>query len=228
MKNRYSVLAVWAILLVVVLLIAFAVPFARTSVFYIALGFEIAAFLVALFAVHVAFEKGKDTRSRFYGFPIARIGTVYLVVETALSLILMALSGICSVWAAVVVQAILLAAAAIGMISVDALRSEAVRQDEKLKADVLRMRALQSRALTLPARVANAETKRALNALSDALKYSDPVSSEATAEAEETLAGLLDEIEKALIDNDEAAAGVLCSQASAALTELNRICRLNK
>ena len=62
MKNRRSVLAVGAILLAVVLLIAFAVPFARTGVFYIALGFEIAAFLVALFAAHVAFEKGEDTR----------------------------------------------------------------------------------------------------------------------------------------------------------------------
>ena len=228
MKNRRSVLAVGAILLAVVLLIAFAVPFARTGVFYIALGFEIAAFLVALFAAHVAFEKGEDTRSRFYGFPIARIGAIYLIAETALSLILMALSRICPAWVAAVAQAILLAAAAIGMISADALRSEAVRQDVKLKADVSRMRALQSRALTLPGRAANAETKRTLNALSDAMKYSDPVSSEATAEAEETLAGLLDEIEKSLVDGDESAAGALCAQASAALTERNRICRLNK
>ena len=90
------------------------------------------------------------------------------------------------------------------------------------------MRALQSRALTLPGRAASAETKRALNALSDAMKYSDPVSSEATAEAEETLASLLDEIEKSLVDGDEAAAGTLCAQAGAALTERNRICRLNK
>ena len=227
MKNRRSVLAVGAILLAVVLLIAFAVPFARTGVFYIALGFEIAAFLVALFAARVAFEKGEDTRSRFYGFPIARIGAVYLIAETALSLILMALSRICPAWAAAVAQAILLAAA-VGMISADALRSEAVRQDVKLKTDVSRMRALQSRALTLPGRAANAETKRALNALSDAMKYSDPVSSEATAEAEETLASLLDEIEKSLVDGDEAAAGALCTQAGAALTERNRICRLNK
>lgn len=227
MKNRRSVLAVGAILLAVVLLIAFAVPFARTGVFYIALGFEIAAFLVALFAAHVAFEKGEDTRSRFYGFPIARIGAVYLIAETALSLILMALSRICPAWAAVA-QAILLAAAAVGMISADALRSEAVRQDVKLKTDVSRMRTLQSRALTLPGRAANAETKRALNALSDAMKYSDPVSSEATAEAEETLASLLDEIEKSLVGGDEAAAGALCAQAGAALTERNRICRLNK
>ena len=102
MKNRRSVLAVGAILLAVVLLIAFAVPFARTGVFYIALGFEIAAFLVALFAAHVAFEKGEDTRSRFYGFPIARIGAVYLIAETALSLILMALSKICPAWAAAI------------------------------------------------------------------------------------------------------------------------------
>lgn len=227
MKNRRSVLAVGAILLAVVLLIAFAVPFARTGVFYIALGFEIAAFLVALFAAHVAFEKGEDTRSRFYGFPIARIGAVYLIAETVLSLILMALSRICPAWAAAVAQAILLAAA-VGMISADALRSEAVRQDVKLKTDVSRMRALQSRALTLPGRAANAETKRALNALSDAMKYSDPVSSEATAEAEETLASLLDEIEKSLVDGDEAAAGALCTQVGAALTERNRICRLNK
>ena len=55
------------------------------------------------------------------------------------------------------------------------------------------------------------------------MKYSDPVSSEATAEAEETLAGLLDEIEKSLVDGDEAAAGALCAQAGAALTERNRI-----
>ena len=229
MKNRRSVLAVGAILLAVVLLIAFAVPFARTGVFYIALGFEIAAFLVALFAAHVAFEKGEDTRSRFYGFPIARIGAVYLIAETALSLILMALSRICPAWAAAVVQAILLAAAAVGIdLGRRAAERGGVGRTSKPKTDVSRMRALQSRALTLPGRAANAETKRALNALSDAMKYSDPVGSEATAGAEETLASLLDEIEKSLVDGDEAAAGALCAQAGAALTERNRICRLNE
>ena len=44
----------------------------------------------------------------------------------------------------------------------------------------------------------------------------------------EDFAGALDEIEKSLVDGDEAAAGALCTQAGAALTERNRICRLNK
>ena len=64
MKNRRSVLAVGAILLAVVLLIAFAVPFARTGVFYIALGFEIAAFLVALFAARPGSVSARDCSAR--------------------------------------------------------------------------------------------------------------------------------------------------------------------
>lgn len=227
-KGKFQAILILAIVLAAYLLLAFVIPFARTAVFWLALVFTLAAFGVQLYVLKLSFTKGRDARSKFYGFPIARIGVVYLIVQIVLSFLFMAIAKICTVWIAVIVFVLLLAGAAVGVIAADAMRDEVERQDAQLKTDVATMRALQSRAAALVSRCENAELKADAQKLSDAFRYSDPVTNDATKDAEHELFTCMDELERAVLENDTESAQVLIKRAAAQLAERNRLCKLNK
>lgn len=94
--------------------------------------------------LYIAFARKTDAKSRFYGFPIAKIGAIYGIAQLVVGLVFMALSAWIPTWMAVLVSAILLGAAVIGLVSADAVTDEIDVQDEKLKKNVTFMRDLRS------------------------------------------------------------------------------------
>ena len=72
MKQKYSVLAVEIIALVLFSLIVFIAPIPKTGVFWLSYVFALIALISQLAFVYVAFGSGTSARSRFYGFPIFR------------------------------------------------------------------------------------------------------------------------------------------------------------
>ena len=227
-KNMIRTLTVAAIVLVLFCVLAFAIPFVHGAVFWLAFIFTIIAILAQLYIAKKAFANGEGARSKFYGFPIARVGFIYLVVQVVVGLACMALGFIVPAWLAAVLFVLILAAAAIGFIAVDAIRDEVERQDEVLKKNVTNMRALQSKAAAIAAQCEDASLKGTLTALSDKLRFSDPVSSTATEDAETGLAALMEELQAAVLDSDSEAAVALAKRLEAALAERNRLCKLGK
>lgn len=102
-KGKFQTILILAIVLAAYLLLAFVIPFTKTAVFWLALVFTLAAFGLQLYVLKLSFTKGKDARSKFYGFPIARIGVMYLIVQIALSFLFMAIAKFCAAWIAVIV-----------------------------------------------------------------------------------------------------------------------------
>ncbi|MBR3555004.1 MAG: hypothetical protein IKN89_03760 [Oscillospiraceae bacterium] len=227
-KNMMRTLAVAAIVLVLFCVLAFAIPFVHGAVFWLAFIFTIIAILAQLYIAKKAFANGEGARSKFYGFPIARVGFIYLVVQVLAGLVCMALGLVLPVWVAVVLFILILALAAIGFITVDAIRDEVERQDAVLKTNVTSMRTLQSKAAAIAAQCEDASLKSTLNAMSDKFRFSDPVSSAATEEAETGLAALMEELQTAVLDSDSEAASALAKRLEAALAERNRLCKLGK
>lgn len=109
------------VLLALYLLLAFLIPFVKTAVFWFSFVFTLIAFGVAAYALYMAFLKKPDARSRFYGFPIARIGVLYCGIQLAVGLLFMALGKWIPAWLAVLVYAAMLGAAVIGLVSADAV-----------------------------------------------------------------------------------------------------------
>ncbi len=226
-KNMTRICIVLAIVLAVFCVVAFALPFVKNGVFWVALVMGMFAIAMQLYVMKTAFVKGKGARSKFYGWPIARVGVAYMVIQLVLSLLFMGLAKWVPLWVVIVVCVVLLGATAIGFIATDATRDEIERQDVKLKKDVTAMRALQSQARTMAGHL-DGEAGKALEDLSDKLRFSDPVSSDAVAEIEEKLAKCLDTLQQAVVDGDRDAVLTLCRKASLTLAERNRLCKLNK
>lgn len=222
-KNNLRAAIVAAVMLVIYHLVAFLIPFERTEIFWISYGFTLAAFAVSFISIYISFVNAPDSRSKFYGFPIARIGAIYGIAQLIVSLVVMALGYWIPSWIALLVYAIGLGAAVIGLVSVDAVVDEIHKQDAQLKKDVSMMRGLQSKVSQMAAQSDDA----AIKALAEEFRYSDPVSSEQIAEAEADLAAVVDELQAAVVDGD-ASVALLCKKASALLAERNRLCKLNK
>lgn len=227
-KVRIQGLIILAILFVVYTVIAFALPFPKNGVFLLAYLFSVVAFGIQIYVFRISFQRGSDVKSKFYGFPIAKIGVLYLLVQIVVSLIMMALSILVPIWLALILQAIILAAAGVGVIAADVMRNEIHRQDTVLRKDVSSMRGMQSKIRMLAGQCADTEISEDVSRLSEALRYSDPVSSQALAEIEKELESLIDELQKAAMEQDFPAAHELCRKALLTLEERNRLCKLNK
>ena len=227
-RNTARGLALLAILLAVFCVIAFAVPFARTAVFWLGFGFGVFAILLQLYIFKSAAAANGDARSRFYGFPVARIGVIYLAGQLIVSLVEMALAGALPAWVPLVINILLAALALAGCITVETMRDEIARQDVKLRKDVSRMRELQSLSASLVGMCSDEALKATVQKLADEFRYSDPVSSERTQALEEDMRARLNDIQQALVDGDAASARALCGKLTGVLAERNRICAVNK
>lgn len=227
-KNLVRTYGVLAIAFVVFTVVVLALPFVKNAVFWVSYLFVLLAIGVQGYAIHAAFSKDEPVTSKLYGFPVARIGFGYLVGQTIASLIFMALAAILPLWVAIVVSVVALGAAGVGLITTDAMREEILRQDAVLKKDVSAMRAMQSKGRLLVGQCEDAAMKQQLNRLAEALQYSDPVTVEATAAMEHELAELMEELQKAVVEQEFSAAAVLCQKSMDMLAERNRLCKLNK
>ena len=228
MKNSTRSLIIIAIALVVFSVVAFAIPFAHTTAFWVAYGFGALAILFQLYIFKVSFATGGDAKSRFYGFPIARLGVYYLVVQLIVSVIEMALARVIPTGVTVAINVLLLALAVVGCITVDAMRDEIIRQDDALKKNVGNMRELQSISAALVGQCGDEALKPMLQKLADEFRYSDPVSSEKTQELEEDMKVQLGDIQQALVEGDSDGAKKLCGKLMGSLAERNRICSVSK
>jgi len=219
------------VIFVVFTVISFVLPFERNSVFWLAYLFGILSIGVQAYIMPHAFQQGSSVKSKFYGFPIARVGAIYIAVQLIVSLSCMALAESPSEWVRrieIILSALLFGAAAIGVLATDAIREEVERQDVKLKKDVTRMRTLQSKAASLRDQCDDATAKEALAKLADAFRFSDPVSSDATVAIEDDLASYLDEMQNALTEGDYENVSALCVRVTPRLAERNQLCKSSK
>ena len=229
MKQKSArAIAVMAIIFAAYQVLAFAIPFPRNNVFWTSWIFTDIALLCQIYVFRSAFNGTETVKSKFYGFPIAQIGVIYAAAQLILGFVFMALGKVIPMWIALIVYVIMFVVAAVGTISSEAMRDEIVRQDVKLKVDVACIRRLQSVTASLTAQVRDPEAAAAVKKLAEDVRYSDPVSSAATAESEHELSVCIDELQQAVIDGDSSAIAKLCTQAEVLLAERNRICKLSK
>lgn len=227
-KNVIRGWIVLGVLLVVYNVLVFALPFPMNSVFWLSWFFTILALGAQAYVIRVAFLKGDDVKSKFYGFPIARIGVAYLVVQFLLSLVFMALGRVVPFWLPLVLYIILLGAGVVGFVAADAVRDEIVRQDVRQEQKIYRMREFQSMGKTILSFNQMPQMTQMLEKLSDNLRFSDPTSNEALAGIENELGNCLEQLQQAVTEQDASKAEELCRKAERILLQRNQLCKQSK
>jgi hypothetical protein len=105
--------------------LAFAIPFERNGGFWVAYIAEMVA-IVLQYPILNSSIGGSTAKSQFYGIPIACMGVIYLIGQTILSIVLFCAGFIPAfpVWISIVLCAVVLAFALIGVIGADISREK--------------------------------------------------------------------------------------------------------
>ena len=227
-KNLVRELVLVALALAVFLVLAFVIPFEHTKLYWMAFAFSLFAVLMQTVTIGLAFHKGETYKSKFYGFPIARLGVIYLLVQMLLGFLGMALGDRVPLWCGALCYVLLFAAFVVGLVGADAAREVVESQDEKVKTAQGGMLLLQSKAAAIAGACDDAETKTCLAKLAEDFRYSDPMSCDATSAQELQLSVLLDELQTAVAAGDFAAARKTILQTQTALQSRNELCKRSK
>lgn len=229
-KNTARMLIVAAIAFVIYNVIVFMVPIFDTysEVFWPSYIFTVIAFVVVGASVYLGVVARPDAKSKFYSFPIAKIGLIYFVIQLIAGLVIMLLGDIIPSWLALLLFLVGLGAALIGLIGVDAVVDNIQQMDRKQQADTSRMRALQSRVSQMAAQCAGNDAAAEVRNLAEEFRFSDPVSSESLFAVENDLFANVNMLQQAVVDGDAAQIRQLCAKTAAVLGERNRLCKLNK
>lgn len=220
-KNKGMAYAVLAIAFVLFNVIAFAVPTAKTSTFWVAYVFAAVAFALQIAIWKFAF-KGADTlKSKFLGIPLISVGITYLIIQIIAFAIFMAFP-IAPTWIAIIVCALMLGISAICLIGTETGREEINRVEEKVDKKVFYIKSLQVDIEMLASAEVDSDTKAALTKLAEKIRFSDPMSNDALADLEAEITAKVKELKTA--ENKTAIISVLDSL----LLERNRKCRMLK
>lgn len=115
-----------------------------------------------------------------------------------------------------------------GSFAIDSARTEAVRQDRQLREELAKMKELQVQADRLISQCGEGQIREMLGKLAEEIRYSNPVSGEASEEIEEEISVLLTEIETVALDEDVDNVAELCDRMTGLLRERDRICKNGK
>ena len=178
MKNNNSMgYAILGILFILISVIAFAVPAAKTTAFWISYAFTVVAFAAQSIIWKAALGRSESLKSKFLGLPVVHISIVYLVVQVVALIVFLFISTL-PIWSAVVVCAVIAGASAVCMIASDVGRSEIERVSAKVQEKVFYIRELQTDVELLADAETDSATRSALMQLAEKIRYSDPMSDE--------------------------------------------------
>ncbi len=225
---RKKVALVSAAALMVFTLIAFAVPFSRTEAFWAAFVFGLVAISVQPLVFSKAFEAGASAKSRIYGFPIARIGAIYFVLQLILSTIEMAFAGQAPAWLYLVANTVILALALVGCIATQTARDEVERQGIAVASSTDLVRSFRASAQVLVLKYGDGPSGNDLRRLANAFRYSDPVSCTATQQVESALSKSMEQLQKALEKGDADSTHKMIASLLTDLAARNVICQSAK
>lgn len=193
------------ILFVLVSVVAFAVPSAKTAAFWISYAFTVIAFAAQIAIWKAGLGRNEYLKSKFLGFPIVHIGIVYLVVQVIAFTIFLFIPTL-PIWSAVIACAVIAGVSAICMIASDVGRSEIRRVSAKVQEKTFFIKQSRTEIELLADAETDIATKSALTQLAEKIRYSDPMSAEQIADAENRIAAKITELksstDKAKIINE--------------------------
>jgi hypothetical protein len=180
--------------------LVFILPFKKTNIFAIAYAFGVISIIAFVASFFLAFEKAKTIKVKFLSFPIFKVGLIYLVVQISISTILMIISTFFPLytWIAVVPCVVVLAIVLIKTLTIDLSREKMANISVKQEINTAFIRGLQVNLDALSERVSENSIKLKLSKLSEAVKYSDPVSNIELTEIETRMEVIFNELKSAV------------------------------
>lgn len=230
-KTFRNYLTVWAVLVVLFNLIAFvAVGWSGREKYtasfwigYVGITLMLAGQLVCARKVFME----ENLQKIFYRIPVFRIGYHGLIWSFVLGGACMLLPML-PYWVGTILCAIVLAVTAIAVLKADTAADLVEKTDEKIKTQTSFIRLLTADAENLLPRAKSEEAKAACRKVYEAVRYSDPMSTDALVTIEGKISAQMDVLTEAVLNGDEESIAATVKEIVALLGERSRKCKVLK
>ena len=232
MKKRFGLYAAWwTVLLALFNVIAFvSVGWAAyekyTASFWIGYVLISVMFLGQLACAFFALKE-ENAQKLFYRVSLIKISYGALITSFIFGGLCMIISPL-PYWVGVLLCAIVLTVKAISVIKAMAAVAEVERIDRKVKQQTFFIKALTVDAETLLARAKSDAVKAECKKVADAVRYSDPMSSEMLASVESQITLKFADLTNAVIADDAAAVSAVAAEVLVLIKDRNNKCKLLK
>ena len=227
-KNRKMFFAAVFIILAVFNTVVFIIPFDKGGWFWTGYVFSMLAILLTAAVGFYAFNRD-GMKSKVYGIPLISVAWRYFTIQLIVGLLQMYwdLSAIPFQYG-IAVNAVLLGACLIGLLTVEAGKDEIERIDEKIKEKVFFIKSLQVDVECLIDKASDESLKKILKDLAETVRYSDPMSSPQLAAVENKIEAKAAALAETVENADSNASKALCNELQQLFAERNRKCKILK
>lgn len=233
MKKTFKLyIAAWAVMLALFNVVVFSVralpgfKMVYDLRFWISWTVVILSYIGNLFCAYKVFSaENKD--KIFLSIPLITLSYGATVVITVVSGILMLIPA-CPAWIAAVVSVVTLALNAVSVIKAEAAAQIVGDTETKIKTQTFFIKALTVDADTLMAGASSEAVKAECRRVYEAIRYSDPMSSDALAGAESQLTLKFSELSEAVKADDAEKTAMLAKEFLVLLNDRNKKCMLLK
>ena len=216
-KNKKLGCIILSIAFVIVSIVVFAIPTAKTTSFWVAYIFTFIAFAAQILIWNIGFKDNAPLKSKFLGIPVVRVGYIYLILQLIALSVLVAYP-VLPVWVAVIINVLIVGISAICMITAEIGRDIISNVEEKVQSKVSNIRELQTDIEMVAERESDSGIKQKILKLAEKVRYSDPVSSDELSELEKKISDKVKELNNA--DNKSA----IVDEIELLLLERNKKC----
>lgn len=233
MKKTFKIYVIcWTVLLVAFNLTAFVTPdfipgmSKWSGSFWVGYAFITVAFIGQLACAYLAFRE--ENRQKFF-YSVSLIAVSYLaaVLMTIVGAVCMVVSFI-PVWMGAIVCIVILAFSAVSVFKAKVAVDIVSRIDDEIKVQTFFIKSLTVDADTLMARAKSTEVKTELKKVYEAVRYSDPMSSEALANVESQITLKFNALSKAVESDNVEEIKTIVEEFIILINDRNKKCRLLK
>lgn len=197
MRNSFKYYtAIWVVLGIIYNVMAFMVPHAYTASFWIGYWLIMIALLGQLFCAYQVFQQ-KNVQKVFYHIPLITISTRGLLVSFVAG-------GLCMVikplpyWVSAVICVLVLGSIVIALLQAKIAADAVSDMDQRIKEQTFFIKSLTAEAKSLTMRAASEEDRAICQKVYEAIRYSDPMSSEALSPVETEITQAFQQFESAV------------------------------
>lgn len=229
-KKQKSFVAIFAIAFVLYNVLFFVIPIRKIAASWVMYVFSLIAIIVSAGITAYAFGKEDgNLKSKIYGYPIFKIGMLYVAAQLIIGAIVGILGAFVNVpaWISVVLSVVLLGLTLSGVIATDNIRDVIEEQEEAVERQTKTVTYFKINIESVIDFCEDEDLRKKLVNLSEKIKYSDPVSCDELKAIEQKITDEIDDL-KTLIGSDLEEATKKIVYIENLLADRNRRCKMLK
>lgn len=233
MKNKFLLYFVgWLTVVALFNLIVFITPNQIDGVskfdtlFWVAYGFVTLEFIIQLVSSAFVF-KAKSSQRAFYSLPLYTVSYVSLVLMLVVGTVCMAVIAIPD-WVGIIACSVVLAIHLLSIVSTSLLRGSLSATDQRIKQDTMFVKMMTVESQSLMAAHRAGDMAKCTNAVYEAFRYSDPMSSDSLKQIEDNIMSKFSTFSMCVNAGDAMGAENNAKELMAMINERNMKCKLYK